>query len=412
MTPDSLKRRRCQHHYSRISSSVIFVGSSTLLLGSSNGIRYPGVSSFLPLRVGAFSFSSHPLSNISMLKNVLPWWRQDISAFIIRHPRRTTNIPVSVSSSSEFPPQDYYDDYWDDNALIPQRNGVFQRLGVIPDSRREIFMTRNNDGMFQNDDEWESYLNMDVIIDGVKGDMNVNRSEGENNNRISRQVLLETSKDAMLMKGSRARRSLSKLTDTKKSGASVPANDEAITHVIDSSPPSKPSLSVDGVRNKSNPHQQSRSKSQSTNGRITTDQINLIKSSVSLVDIIESYNLPHFTRSSHSHSQSTATAKVCCPFHDDHNPSMSIDNSRGLYKCFVCDAGGDVFNFIREYDYLEKSKRGQEKMKYMQAVEYVAREFGDRNLVSDWNLMNGSRDETLEDMSDEYIQKREWKKER
>ena len=27
-----------------------------------------------------------------------------------------------------------------------------------------------------------------------------------------------------------------------------------------------------------------------------------------------------------------------CPFHDDHNPSMSVSNEKGMYKCFVCGA--------------------------------------------------------------------------
>ena len=149
--------------------------------------------------------------------------------------------------------------------------------------------------------------------------------------------------------------------------------------------------------------------------RITTEQIQQIKSSISLVDVIETYNLPHFTRTSNSYT-STATAKACCPFHDDNNPSMSIDDSRGLYKCFACDAGGDVYNFIREYDHLERQKIGKEKMGYMQAVEYVVREFGDADDIRDWNFSsNGGGDGTYEGMSEETKEKirvREKKKER
>ena len=38
-----------------------------------------------------------------------------------------------------------------------------------------------------------------------------------------------------------------------------------------------------------------------------------------------------------------------CVFHDDKNPSMSINVNSGGFKCFACDArGGDVLTFHRE----------------------------------------------------------------
>ena len=37
--------------------------------------------------------------------------------------------------------------------------------------------------------------------------------------------------------------------------------------------------------------------------------------------------------------------KALCPFHDDHDPSLSIERSTGLFKCFGCDAKGSVFDF-------------------------------------------------------------------
>jgi len=51
----------------------------------------------------------------------------------------------------------------------------------------------------------------------------------------------------------------------------------------------------------------------------------------------------------------------------------------------------------------------------MQAVEYVAREFGDTDLVSDWNFGSRAGSGNYEGMSDEAkenIRQREWKKER
>lgn len=37
-----------------------------------------------------------------------------------------------------------------------------------------------------------------------------------------------------------------------------------------------------------------------------------------------------------------------CPFHDDHHPSLRVDPVKGVYHCFSCGAGGDVFRFVQE----------------------------------------------------------------
>ena len=41
--------------------------------------------------------------------------------------------------------------------------------------------------------------------------------------------------------------------------------------------------------------------------------------------------------------------KVLCPFHDDKTPSMHINDEKGLYHCFVCKAGGNLVQFIKEF---------------------------------------------------------------
>ena len=41
--------------------------------------------------------------------------------------------------------------------------------------------------------------------------------------------------------------------------------------------------------------------------------------------------------------------KVLCPFHDDKSPSMHINDEKGLYHCFVCKAGGNLVQFIKEF---------------------------------------------------------------
>ena len=42
------------------------------------------------------------------------------------------------------------------------------------------------------------------------------------------------------------------------------------------------------------------------------------------------------------------TAKALCPFHEDHNPSLSFYKSsdRWNFRCFACGESGDVFDFV------------------------------------------------------------------
>ena len=37
-----------------------------------------------------------------------------------------------------------------------------------------------------------------------------------------------------------------------------------------------------------------------------------------------------------------------CPWHDDNKPSLQVNPDRQSWKCWVCDIGGDVFNFIMQ----------------------------------------------------------------
>lgn len=39
-----------------------------------------------------------------------------------------------------------------------------------------------------------------------------------------------------------------------------------------------------------------------------------------------------------------------CPFHDDHNASMSVSPDKQIYKCFSCGESGNVFTFVSKYN--------------------------------------------------------------
>ncbi|GAB0491840.1 hypothetical protein MMPV_003095 [Pyropia vietnamensis] len=43
-----------------------------------------------------------------------------------------------------------------------------------------------------------------------------------------------------------------------------------------------------------------------------------------------------------------STVTVRCPFHDDTNPSMSVSDEMGRYRCFACGAAGDTLQFEAE----------------------------------------------------------------
>ncbi|MBT6325977.1 MAG: DNA primase [Bdellovibrionales bacterium] len=46
------------------------------------------------------------------------------------------------------------------------------------------------------------------------------------------------------------------------------------------------------------------------------------------------------------------TVTAICPFHSDTKPSLHVNDSKGLFKCFVCQAGGDSITFVEKYQSL------------------------------------------------------------
>ncbi|MEY8333143.1 CHC2 zinc finger domain-containing protein [Lachnospiraceae bacterium 47-T17] len=41
---------------------------------------------------------------------------------------------------------------------------------------------------------------------------------------------------------------------------------------------------------------------------------------------------------------------ICCPFHGDNNPSLSINENKRIWNCLGCNRGGSYLNFVLEYD--------------------------------------------------------------
>ena len=91
--------------------------------------------------------------------------------------------------------------------------------------------------------------------------------------------------------------------------------------------------------------------------KIPYDLILEVQRKVNIVDIISNY-LPL--------QQKGKNYFAICPFHDDHNPSLSISPEKQIYTCFVCGASGNVFNFVMNY----------EKVSFGKAVSMVAEKAG------------------------------------
>lgn len=52
----------------------------------------------------------------------------------------------------------------------------------------------------------------------------------------------------------------------------------------------------------------------------------------------------------------------CCPFHHEKSPSFHVNPSTGLWKCFGCGAGGDLFDYVMK----------RESLDFPDAIRYLA----------------------------------------
>lgn len=48
-----------------------------------------------------------------------------------------------------------------------------------------------------------------------------------------------------------------------------------------------------------------------------------------------------------------ANLEGICPFHPDTKPSLKVNDGKGMYKCFVCGAGGDAITFVKDFKRIE-----------------------------------------------------------
>lgn len=86
---------------------------------------------------------------------------------------------------------------------------------------------------------------------------------------------------------------------------------------------------------------------------VTPACIEALKQVADIVDVISSYV---------EVSRAGVNYKACCPFHEEKTPSFIISPAKGYYHCYGCGVGGDVINFVQEY----------EKISFVEAIEKIA----------------------------------------
>ena len=87
------------------------------------------------------------------------------------------------------------------------------------------------------------------------------------------------------------------------------------------------------------------------------DKLNELQSKLDIVSVISSY-IPL--------SKKGRNYFGVCPFHDDHTPSLSVSPEKQIYKCFVCGEGGNVFDFVKNYEHVS----------FLEAVNILANNIG------------------------------------
>jgi DNA primase len=78
--------------------------------------------------------------------------------------------------------------------------------------------------------------------------------------------------------------------------------------------------------------------------RIKAEDISLVRERTRIDEVISE----HVTLK----SAGGGSLKGLCPFHDERSPSFHVTPSKGFYYCFGCGEGGDVLDFLTNYEHL------------------------------------------------------------
>lgn len=118
---------------------------------------------------------------------------------------------------------------------------------------------------------------------------------------------------------------------------------------------------------------------------ISQETINEIRESANIVDVIGHY-IPLIKKGK--------GYAAICPFHDDHDPSLSISEDKQIYKCFVCGNGGNCFTFVQNY----------KKISFPEAVIEVAKIIGKPLNIDYQKPAKVNKNQAYYDLMNDYIE--------
>ncbi len=106
---------------------------------------------------------------------------------------------------------------------------------------------------------------------------------------------------------------------------------------------------------------------------LTNEQINNIKNSINIVDIVSNY-IP-LTKKGKNYFG-------VCPFHPDSDPSFCVSEQKQIYTCFSCKATGNVIHFVMNYENISF----KEALKILADKANINIDIGDtKRIISDKN---------------------------
>ena len=118
---------------------------------------------------------------------------------------------------------------------------------------------------------------------------------------------------------------------------------------------------------------------------ISQETIDQVKAKASVVEVVQDY--VKLKKKGVNHVG-------LCPFHGEKTPSFTVNQAKGIYKCFGCGVSGDAIDFIIQH----------EKKTYIEAIEVLARKYGIEIEEQDRVRTYTKPVERLEKLSKEKIQ--------
>jgi DNA primase len=92
--------------------------------------------------------------------------------------------------------------------------------------------------------------------------------------------------------------------------------------------------------------------------KIKEEDVDALRDGVDVIELVSSYT--------QLKKAGGSNYKGLCPFHSEKTPSFTVDSSKGLWHCWGCSAGGNIYHFVQKI----------ENLAFPDAVEWLAKKTG------------------------------------